>query len=210
MGWGGVPVPRRPLLARVSAVLAVLAGVAVAVLAWAVPAQAHNVGGVGATNFHTTLSAVTPAVDGLTVSVIENGSRLELRNATGSAVIIAGYGGEPYARIGPDGAFVNDNSPSTYLNANRYSTTPVPAGVDPSQPPSWRRVGTEPLLRWHDHRIHWMLSTLPAAVAADPTRPHRISSWTIGLSYGATQLTVSGTLDWAPGPNPWPGSHCPR
>ena len=46
------------------------------------PAAAHDVGGVGATNFRTSLTSVTPAVPGLTLRVIENGSRLELRNDT--------------------------------------------------------------------------------------------------------------------------------
>ena len=186
--------------ARLGAVVAVF----VALLGPAVPAQAHDVGGVGATNFQTTLAALTPPVSGLSVTVIENGSRLELRNTTATEVVIAGYGGEPYARVGPGGAFVNDNSPATYLNASRFSTTPVPAGVDPTKPPTWRQIDTEPVLRWHDHRIHWMLSTLPPVVAADPGVPHRISSWTINLSYGGAPLTVAGTLGWVPGPNPWP------
>ena len=61
-----------------------------------------------------------------------------------------------------------------------------------------------------DHRIHWMLSTLPAAVAADPRGHTGSAPGRSGLSYGATQLTVSGTLDWAPGPNPWPWSRTVR
>src|SRR5262245_19554287 len=102
-----------------AAVLAVLA----LVLLPASPAAAHSVGGVGATNFRTTLSALTPAVPGVGLKVIENGSKLELTNTTATEVMVAGYAGEPYARVGPIGTFLNDNSPATYLNADRYSTS---------------------------------------------------------------------------------------
>jgi deferrochelatase/peroxidase EfeB len=208
----------RPVLSRcvAAARFGARVGVAVAVLTLlilgpATPAAAHTVGGVGATNFHTSLSALSPAVPGLDLHVIENGSRLELSNATPADVIVAGYGGEPYARIGPRGAFLNDNSPATYLNADRYSSTPVPTGVDPKAAPRWRRVSTAPTLAWHDHRVHWMLPTLPASIAADPGSPHRISSWTVVLSYaptaagtGGQRLVATGTLDWVPGPSPAP------
>ena len=117
---------------------------------------------------------------------------------------MAGYSGEPYARVGPAGVFVNDNSPATYLNADRYSTAPVPAGVNPAGPPRWRQVSGDPVFRWHDHRVHWMLTTLPPQVAASPGAEHRISSWTVVLSYGGQRLTATGTLDWVPGPSPWP------
>jgi deferrochelatase/peroxidase EfeB len=182
---------------------AIVVGVGVA-LGPAAPALAHQVGGVGATNFATTLTAVTPTVPGLELRVIENGSRLELRNDTAVDAVVAGYGGEPYARVGPDGVFLNDNSPATYLNADRFSTVTVPASADGKGPPAWRHVAGEPLWRWHDHRVHWMLKSLPPAVAADPANPHRISAWTVVLTHGDQRLTATGTLDWVPGPSPWP------
>src|SRR5215475_2858828 len=157
---------------RVRLVAAVLACLAV-VLVPATPAAAHSVGGVGATNFRTTLSALTPSVPGVSLTVIENGSKLELSNSTGTEVVVAGYSGEPYARVGPAGVFLNDNSPATYLNADRYSTVPVPPGVDPKAQPRWRQVSADGLFRWHDHRVHWMLTTLPPQVAADPGTQHR-------------------------------------
>ena len=170
--------------------------------AWAAPALAHNVSGQGASNFRTTLTALTPPVPGVSLQVIENGSRLELRNTTGTDVVVRGYIGEPYARVGPSGTFVNDNSPATYVNADRYGRTAVPAGVDPKNPPRWRKVSDSADFRWHDHRIHWMLPTLPPAVARYSADFHRISTWTITLDYGDRQLTANGELDWVPGPNP--------
>ncbi|WP_203670856.1 Dyp-type peroxidase [Catellatospora methionotrophica] len=183
--------------------LAVVAGVAAAV-APSGAAWAHEVGGVGATNFTTTLSALTPAVPGVRLAVVENGSRLELRNTTAQEVVVRGYSDEPYARIGPDGVWLNDSSPATYLNADRFASTTVPADADPAAPPRWRKVSGDNVHRWHDHRIHWMLSTLPTAVAAAPTAAHRVSDWHVDLDYGGAVLSATGSLDWVPGPSPTP------
>ncbi|MEV0267994.1 Dyp-type peroxidase [Hamadaea sp. NPDC050747] len=179
--------------------------VATAGLVWpASAAEAHEVAGAGATNFRTTLSALTPGVAGVSLSVVENGSRLQAVNTTGQDLIVQGYTGEPYAKIGPGGVFLNDNSPATYLNTDRYATTVVPAGVDGKGAPRWRKVSSEHVYRWHDHRIHWMLKTLPAPVAADPAAEHRVSEWKVVLDYGGQTLAATGTLDWIPGPSPTP------
>ncbi|MCP2329258.1 deferrochelatase/peroxidase EfeB [Hamadaea flava] len=179
--------------------------VAAAGLVWpASAAQAHEVAGAGATNFRTTLSALAPAVPGVSLSVVENGSRLEAINTTDQDLIVQGYTGEPFAKIGPGGVFVNDNSPATYLNTDRYATTVVPAGVDGKGEPRWRKVSGEHVYRWHDHRIHWMLKTLPAPVAADPGAEHRVSDWKVVLDHGGRTLTATGALDWIPGPSPTP------
>ncbi|MEU8001484.1 Dyp-type peroxidase [Catellatospora sp. NPDC049111] len=183
--------------------LAVVAGAVVA-LAPAGASWAHEVGGVGATNFATTLSALSPPVAGVALSVVENGSRLELRNTTGTEVVVRGYSDEPYARVGPDGVWLNDSSPATYLNADRFATTQVPDDADPAAPPRWRKVSDEAVHRWHDHRIHWMLTTLPVAVGADPAAPHRVSDWRVDLDYDGRLLSATGSLDWVPGPSPTP------
>jgi hypothetical protein len=82
---------------------AVLPGVAVLVLLPAAPAAAH--GGAQpptGTDYRTTVTAVAPAVPGLTVRPIEAGSRLELTNHTGRAVEVLGYQGESMLRVRPD------------------------------------------------------------------------------------------------------------
>lgn len=183
--------------------LAVAAGLLL-VLGPASAASAHEVGGVGATNFATTLSGLSPAVPGVALSVVENGSRLQLRNTTKTEVVVRGYSEEPYARVGPDGVWLNDSSPASYLNADRFGSTRVPADADPAAAPRWRKVSDEPVHRWHDHRTHWMLTTLPIAVAADPTAPHRVSEWRVDLDHDGKVLTATGSLDWVPGPSPTP------
>jgi hypothetical protein len=60
-----------------------MVGTVVALLTPAAPAQAHDVGGVGATNFRTTLSALTQVAGSRSWS--SRWQSLELRNTTGTA-----------------------------------------------------------------------------------------------------------------------------
>ncbi|MFI5958717.1 Dyp-type peroxidase [Cryptosporangium sp. NPDC051539] len=182
---------------------AVLAALVTGILALgAGPASAHTVGGVGATDFRTTLTQFS-GVPGVELRVVENGSKLEVRDTTDTPVVVRGYQGEPYAKVGPDGVFVNENSPAYYLNADRYGVTSVPATADPKKAPSWRKISGQNSFRWHDHRTHWMQTTLPPVVSAAPDEVHTLSRWTITLDYGGKALIGSGTLTWVPGPAPW-------
>ncbi len=96
----------RPLhTSHLGRLLAALAVAVVAVLAGpAVPASAHTVSGAGGQDYETLLGPLAPAVPGVTVRVVENGSRLALRNTTGQQVVVLGYDAEPYLRVGPDGS----------------------------------------------------------------------------------------------------------
>lgn len=166
------------------------------------PASAHTVGGVGATSFRTTLDRFDGA-DGVELRVVENGSKLEARNTTETDVVVRGYQNEPYSKIGPDGVFVNENSPAYYLNADRYGVTTVPASAGPKKAPNWRKVSDDQSFRWHDHRTHWMQTTLPPLVSQAPDEFHEISRWTVTLDYAGAALAGTGTLAWVPGPAPW-------
>lgn len=182
------------------------------VIAPARPASAH--GGPGsddaqATNYRTRILSVAPEVDGLEIRVVEGGDRLELVNNTESPVIVLGYEGEPYLRVGSDGVFVNKLSPATSLNADRAGTDGAPLDADPDAEPAWERVGDGPMVRWHDHRAHWMGSTAPPAVEEDPGQVQGvIPEWSVRVLVGgpeeATEVTVTGDLTWVPGPSPWP------
>ena len=165
------------------------------------PASAHTVGGSGATDFHSVLDAITPAVPGLGLKVVENGTKLELTNTTGTDVVVDGYANDPFLRVGPDGVFENMQSPATYLDEDRWAKTPVPAGIDPTGPPQWRKVSSGTVWRWHDHRIHWMSNAQPPAVKAAPNKTHQISAWTVTLHWGGQDVTASGRLLWVPGPS---------
>jgi len=174
-------------------------------LAAASPAAAHGVAGAGPTNFQTRLKQVTPEVPGIEMRVIEVGSRFELRNTTPTDVVVLGYQGEPYLRVGPEGVFENRRSPATYLNADRQGTTAVPGSADPKAAPEWEQVSEGHVARWHDHRIHWMGSQDPPTVRRAPDRRHVVfPEWTIAMRMGDRTLQATGDLVWVPGPSPFP------
>jgi hypothetical protein len=180
-----------------------------AVVSTASAASAHTVSGAGSTNFRTSLTSFTPAVGGLTLAVVENGSRLRLTNTTGTDVTVLGYSGEPYLRVGPGGVFTNLRSGATYLNETRAGTTPIPASADGrpadgERPPVWRRTSAGVTAIWHDHRTHWMSPARPPVVAAAPQERHPVFTWQISFRYGDRPLTARGDLVWIPGPSPAP------
>jgi hypothetical protein len=176
--------------------LAVLAALAVAG-----PASAHVGGGTAGSDFAGRVTAVDPAVPGVTVRVLQFGDDLEVDDATGTEVEVPGYSDEPYLRIGPSGVWRNARSPATYIDLDPYARTPLPAAADPAAAPQWERVSTAPRYVWHDHRTHWMTAgLLPPAVAADPTVGHTVLRWTVPMRYDGRPLTVHGVLTWSPPP----------
>ncbi|MEW6477505.1 MAG: hypothetical protein AB1679_35085 [Actinomycetota bacterium] len=184
---------------------------AVAALTWigiaAGPASAHSVSGQSATNLQTNLRSVTPTVPGLTVKVVESGSRMELTNRTGQEVIVLGYKNEPYLRVGPDGVFQNRLSPATYINKSREGEEPPEAATKAQVGETdWEKISSDPVARWHDHRIHWMAPNDPPAARAEPGKRHVITAeWVVPLKFGAQTIAVKGDLVWEPGPSalPW-------
>jgi hypothetical protein len=180
-------------------VLAMFASVALAG-----PASAHVGGETAGSDFDGRVTAVTPALPGVSVRVLQFGDDLELVNRSGTEVEVPGYEDEPYLRIGPDGVWRNQRSPATYINLDRYARVTLPETADSRAEPEWVRLSTEPHYIWHDHRTHWMSDgLLPPAVAADPGRSHTVFEWTVPLRYGDTPARVEGVLTWSPPPAPW-------
>ena len=180
--------------------------VVVAIGGAAPPADAHAGGsGAGPTNYETRVEAVSPTTPGIRVRPIDLGERLELRNDTGSDVVVLGYDGEPYLRVGPGGVFENRRSPTTFLNENSEPTDArVPDSADPAAPPDWQRVSGSTTARWHDHRAHWMASEDPPEVRRDRGSRHVVQEWTIELRRDGRGIEVTGDIVWVPGPSPWP------
>lgn len=180
-------------------------------LAWVVltatPAAAHGIEGVEATNYRTRITGIQPARGGLTVRVVEAGSRLELVNRTDEEVIVFGYQDEPYLRVdAKGGVFTNMRSPSTYINADREGSLQPPADTDPSAEPEWERVNDGLVARWHDHRAHWMGARDAPAVRRAPDERHVvIPRWEVPIEVRGERVLVAGDLTWVPGPSgaPW-------
>src|SRR5438105_1087938 len=79
-------------------------------------------------------------------------------------------------------------------------------------------ASSDPVARWHDHRIHWMLPTNPSTVQASPGRRHVvIPEWVVTMlslrgtppdpREGTQPIAVKGDLVWQPGSSalPWYG-----
>ena len=118
--------------------------------------------------------------------------------------MITDYDDHPYLRIGPNGAFENRQSNALYLNADRRGATTIPSGLRPDGPPEWRKLSGSPVVRFHDHRIHWMGTSPPPQVEAARGREHLIQTWEVPIIRGTTPFVVSGDLRWMPGPSPIP------
>jgi hypothetical protein len=194
----------------------VTTGKAVAALALAVtavtleasPASAHTVTGVAATNYRSEIVSVSPRVPGVKVRLLDLGRRVELTNHSSTDVVILGYEGEPYLRVGPGGVSENRRSPATYLNrptlANAGTTTTLPPTADARAAPAWHRTGSGRSVRWRDRRTRWEGAD-PPAVRAAPGRAHVLAHWVLPLRHGSEPVVVTGRIAWIPGPSavPW-------
>jgi hypothetical protein len=196
--------PRR-LLAALAATAAVTVVTGTVLFADAAPASAHGVGGVQPTSYETRLLDVSPDVEGVHVAVIDLGARLEVRNDTDTEVLVRGYDGEPYLRVGPEGVFENQHSPTWWVNRDRYGAVdPEPPDVDADAPPEWVRAGSGSTARFHWHLAHWMSPNRPPIVSDEPDRVHELSEWELRLEHDGESIVARGDLRWVPGPSSLP------
>jgi hypothetical protein len=174
-----------------------LAGAAAAaVLLLAAPAAlAHQ----GNPHYRSTVTSITPATKGLTVTVLNYDDRLELRNFSGRDVEIDDYKGKPYARVLADRTVeVNTNSEAYYLNDDRYANVVVPKGLGST--PSWKVLDKTGRFQWHDHRMHYMSPSVPTQVT-DQDRKTHVFDWKVPVKVDGRQGSIGGTLDWVPLPS---------
>ena len=161
-------------------------------------AAAH--GGGGALGFRSTVTAVDPATPGLSVTILDSDDRILLRNETGEELVVLGYEGEPYLAFRDGKAYRNAHSPATYLNDDRFGKVQLPAEADASLPPRWVEVSQAEAYDWHDHRIHWMSTTLPPKVQAKADEPQHVFDWKVTAELNGRPLVIAGSLDYKPPP----------
>jgi hypothetical protein len=177
--------------------LGVLTVAALVLLAPAV-AEAHPPGplSVDVAYYRTEITGITPPASGLTATVDPAGEWIELSTTGPGTVIVLGYTGEPYLRLTANSAEENQLSATTYLNRSMFADS-VPTGQSPANvAPAWKQIGSTGRVRWHDHRIHWMGSARPPTVAADPTHPHLVGTWTVHVTVESASVDIRGTLRW--------------
>jgi hypothetical protein len=169
------------------------AAAAAALLVCASAALAHQ----GSPNFLSQINAITPSVEGVNVTVLNRDDRLLLHNTSGETVLIEGYDGEPYARIGADGeVMVNTDSEAYYINEERDGQVDVPPDADSEGEPRWERVSGSGRFEWHDHRMHWMSESDPEV--ADKDKRSKVFDWEVPVAIGERRGAISGTLFWTP------------
>jgi hypothetical protein len=152
----------------------------------------------GPTDYRTTVTAMTPEVAGVEVSIVGGDAFLRLVVDPGIEVVVLGYQQEPYLRIRADGVVEeNQRSPATYLNADRYGTGTPPAGADPTLAPNWLPVGAGGSWAWHDHRAHWMSPDPPAAGSPGM----QIQASTVPLLVDGTAVAVDVSTTWLAAPS---------
>ena len=174
---------------------AVLVLVVTALVASAGPAAAHGGSATQATNHRARLVGLEPAVDGVSVRLVDDGTRIEL-DAGDHEVVVLGYEGEPYLRIDERGVFENRRSPATYLNRSLDGETPPP-DADADAAPSWVQVASGTTARWHDHALH----VPPGQRAGTRTE----SQWTRPLEVDGVPVALAGRIVTSPAPSrlPW-------
>ncbi len=182
----------------------------VALLGLLVPSIAAAHSGAGtAVNYRTVPEGLVDAsgepLAGAEIAVHGGDDRIELRWNRPTEIMVLGYADEPYLRIGPDGAFENARSPSVESNRERFGTVVGRDSVDASATPEWRRISSDPVAVWHDHRAHWMSQgEPPARVAAEPDERHVVQTYSIPVLVDGEAASIPGQLDYIPPPSPWP------
>jgi hypothetical protein len=180
-----------------SLLLAVVAGVAVAVAA-ASPAFADP---AGPTDYQSEIRSIDPPTSTIEAGIIGGDSFFELRVEAGTDVMVVGYQGEDYLWFRPDGVVLeNQNSPATYLNADRYGIDGVPPTARADAEPRWEQVATGGYWAWHDHRAHWMQSARPFGLGEGD----QILEAVIPMIVDGSEVEVTVISTWQPSPSPLP------
>jgi len=156
----------------------------------------------GPTNYKSVITAVTPAVNGIDAQVVGGDSFMSVHVHDAGEVTVLGYEGEPYLRFGSNGVVEeNTRSPAVALNQSRYGTT-VGTKSDAKAAPEWHVVATDGAYLWHDHRIHWMVRSVPPQLDGKSTG--KVLDWNIPLLVNGQSVQIQGALFRSAPPSPLP------
>ena len=194
------PLPRRPGAAAAAA----MAVLAVAALAAAPAALAHG-GNAVSKLYLSEVTSIQRTPPGVSAVVLGRDDRLEIANPQKATFVILGYENEPYLRFSPKGVEVNVHSPAEYLNNDRFAKVSLPREADAKLAPAWTTLTLGSRWSFHDHRIHWMSTTLPPVAKAAPKRPQLVFYWKVPFvlgpdakAAGAARGAVQGQLTYVP------------
>jgi hypothetical protein len=175
------------------------AGLCIGLAAALFAGSAAHADPAGPTDYESVIVGVEPPTPSVHPSIVGGDSFVQLRVDAGTDVVVLGYEGEDYLWFRADGVVLeNRNSPSAYLNDDRFATAEVPATADADATPDWTEVATGGEWVWHDHRAHWMQSTPPVGQGPgdqilDAEIPMRVDGQAVGVRVVST---------WLPDPSP--------
>lgn len=153
----------------------------------------------GPTDYRSEVRSIEPATPTIEVGIIGGDSFVDLRVEPGVEAMVVGYQGEDYLWFRPDGTVLeNQNSPATYLNADRYGTDGVPASARADAEPVWEQIATGGYWAWHDHRAHWMQNARPFGLSAGD----QILEAVIPIIVDGDTVEVTVISTWEPSPSP--------
>jgi hypothetical protein len=164
--------------------------VAMAVLS---PSRALAHAGLSAPVATSYLAKVAQTPPGIDAKVVDGDQRLWLRVAPSLTVVVTGLRGEPYLRFDPSGVWVNQSSPTTYLNKPRPQVPP--RGAVPGAPPRWKRISSGHTYQWHEDRLHSLAATARSGAA------RFIGTWSVPLTVDGKPARITGGLSYAPNPS---------
>lgn len=145
---------------------------------------AHGGTAVQRSDHRPRLDGLTPAVAGVEVRLVDEGTRIEL-DAGDHEVVVRGYEGEPYLLVDDGGVFENVLSPSRYLNRSLDGETPPPEASSRAEP-RWEQLDDGSVVRWHDHALH-----VPPGQAIGSRDESR---WSIPLRIDGEDAVLAGRL----------------
>lgn len=146
-------------------------------LAFPESATAH---GNGQLPLHSVVTAVEPRRLPIEATTTEQDyERLLLRNNGDQDLVVLDYRGEPYARVTPDTVLLN-------------------ARLGLAGDPKWMLYEPEPAFAYHDHRAHWMGSSLPQRVDPSREQVQEAFRWSVPIRYGEKPGAIKGVVYYVP------------
>ncbi|MFN3258185.1 MAG: hypothetical protein ACE37B_21100 [Ilumatobacter sp.] len=155
----------------------------------------------GPTDYESEILSIEPETESIEVAILGGDSFVQLIASPGTEVLVDGYRAEPYLWFRSDGTVLeNRNSPTTYLNEERYGSDEPPAFATADAEPDWEQVASNGRYAWHDHRAHWMQPIRPAGKGPGDRIVEAVIP--IVVDGGDVSITVAST--WLPEPSPVP------
>lgn len=155
----------------------------------------------GPTDYLSEVTAVEPPTSTIEASILGGDSFLQLRVEAGTEVVVIGYRGEEYLWFRSDGSvWENQNSPSKYVNDDRFGGGVIPSNAAPDADPDWVEVGGGGRWSWHDHRAHWMQEVRPFG----QSEGDQILEAVVPLRVDGADVDVTVISTWMPAPSPIP------